>query len=365
MPELWWSASEKALWEKDDDGYFCPDYYPVKASDELPADAVKLVPAGDPMSYTDKLNEIREVIVEFGQLDKANQTSALETLEKIDVILDRPAAGSVERPCASCLTLGHCQRGDECDVSWTAAAPAEPREDVVALDAYRTVVAALKGKEAALEEIEAALGMKLAAGEPYSRLAEVIRERLADAHGQVVEHRECSCFVTPESLWTKHYDATEPGSMMEPNPECPVHFGQAVEHREDFVEATERALRNKQQLPRPWEVAGTVEHTPEMQAALERLAPIMIPNPNAGKPIPISELGQVVEHQPAADSALPIVERAREFCATQVLIEERDKNAAERDQLQARIGKALAACGGTDDERRIARILRGEEDSRG
>jgi NTP pyrophosphatase (non-canonical NTP hydrolase) len=53
-------------------------------------------------------------------------------------------------------------------------------ERVVAVDAYRAVVAALKGKEAALEEIEAALGVKLATGEPYSRLAEVIRERLAD-----------------------------------------------------------------------------------------------------------------------------------------------------------------------------------------
>jgi hypothetical protein len=53
-------------------------------------------------------------------------------------------------------------------------------ERVVAVDAYREVVTALKGKEAALEEIEAALGVKLATGEPYSRLAEVIRERLAD-----------------------------------------------------------------------------------------------------------------------------------------------------------------------------------------
>lgn len=38
---------------------------------------------------------------------------------------------------------------------------------------------------------------------------------------------ECICFVTPESQWTTHYDATEPGSTMEPNPECRVHFPSA------------------------------------------------------------------------------------------------------------------------------------------
>lgn len=42
VPDLWFSPSEKALWEKGEDGYFCPDYYPIRSSDALPADAVKL-----------------------------------------------------------------------------------------------------------------------------------------------------------------------------------------------------------------------------------------------------------------------------------------------------------------------------------
>jgi hypothetical protein len=33
----------------------------------------------------------------------------------------------------------------------------------------------------------------------------------------------CECFVVPEEQWTRHYDATEPGSMVEQNPDCPVH----------------------------------------------------------------------------------------------------------------------------------------------
>jgi hypothetical protein len=33
----------------------------------------------------------------------------------------------------------------------------------------------------------------------------------------------CECFVVPEEQWTRHYDATEPGSMFEQNPDCPVH----------------------------------------------------------------------------------------------------------------------------------------------
>lgn len=35
---------------------------------------------------------------------------------------------------------------------------------------------------------------------------------------------ECTCFVTPERTWTRYGSAVEPGSQMEPNPECPVHF---------------------------------------------------------------------------------------------------------------------------------------------
>lgn len=39
----------------------------------------------------------------------------------------------------------------------------------------------------------------------------------------------CECFVVPEEQWTRHYDATEPGSMFEQNPDCPVHPAKRVE----------------------------------------------------------------------------------------------------------------------------------------
>lgn len=35
---------------------------------------------------------------------------------------------------------------------------------------------------------------------------------------------ECTCFVTGERYWFRYGSAVEPGSQMEPNPECPVHF---------------------------------------------------------------------------------------------------------------------------------------------
>lgn len=34
----------------------------------------------------------------------------------------------------------------------------------------------------------------------------------------------CTCFVTPEHTWFYYGSAVEPGSQMEPNPECPEHF---------------------------------------------------------------------------------------------------------------------------------------------
>ncbi|WP_409186695.1 hypothetical protein F9C11_21640 [Amycolatopsis sp. VS8301801F10] len=76
------------------------------------------------------------------------------------------------------------------------------------------------------------------------------------------------------------------------------------------------------------------------------------------KPPPVES---AAEHQPAADSEddklAEIGRRVMDDWTREIA-----KLTAERDQLQARIKKALAACGGTDDERRIARILRGEED---
>jgi hypothetical protein len=35
---------------------------------------------------------------------------------------------------------------------------------------------------------------------------------------------KCTCFITPESTWTTYYGQVEPGSQLEPNYDCPVHF---------------------------------------------------------------------------------------------------------------------------------------------
>jgi len=34
----------------------------------------------------------------------------------------------------------------------------------------------------------------------------------------------CTCYVTDEKTWTRYGSAVEPGSQMEPNPDCPEHF---------------------------------------------------------------------------------------------------------------------------------------------
>ncbi|WP_427130359.1 hypothetical protein [Pseudarthrobacter sp. S9] len=34
----------------------------------------------------------------------------------------------------------------------------------------------------------------------------------------------CTCYRTPESTWTRYGSAVEPGSQIEPNPDCKVHF---------------------------------------------------------------------------------------------------------------------------------------------
>ncbi|ASR83414.1 hypothetical protein SEA_CHRISTIAN_31 [Arthrobacter phage Christian] len=34
---------------------------------------------------------------------------------------------------------------------------------------------------------------------------------------------ECQCYVADPKYWFTHYGAVEPGSMYEPNPDCPVH----------------------------------------------------------------------------------------------------------------------------------------------
>lgn len=38
-----------------------------------------------------------------------------------------------------------------------------------------------------------------------------------------VPDRKCTCHPTDPSMWTTHGSAVEPGSMYEPDPECPRH----------------------------------------------------------------------------------------------------------------------------------------------
>lgn len=42
----------------------------------------------------------------------------------------------------------------------------------------------------------------------------------------------CTCFMVDPKYWTTHYGAVDPGSMYEPNPECPEHFPDQHEHEE-------------------------------------------------------------------------------------------------------------------------------------
>ncbi len=90
---------------------------------------------------------------------------------------------------------------------------------------------------------------------PYPREVEGVTVEIApNPHGEQVR---CVCFTVPEERWTRHYDATEPGSMVEPNPDCPVHFPKAPQ---DDKVGTVRRLGNswfaKLVEPRsePWHV---------------------------------------------------------------------------------------------------------------
>lgn len=46
----------------------------------------------------------------------------------------------------------------------------------------------------------------------------------SEAIARTVGEPVCSCWVTDESTWTRYGSAVEPGSQMEPNPDCPEHF---------------------------------------------------------------------------------------------------------------------------------------------
>jgi hypothetical protein len=43
----------------------------------------------------------------------------------------------------------------------------------------------------------------------------------------------CTCHPVPEQYHTTHYGATEPGSTLEPDYGCAVHFPGVVEHDPD------------------------------------------------------------------------------------------------------------------------------------
>lgn len=83
---------------------------------------------------------------------------------------------------------------------------------------------------------------------------------------------DCICFITPEKSWTTHYGAVEPGSQMEPNYACPVHFPDA-----DYRTKLEFAI---------WQGVEDVSHedTPAdlVSAIVERVLAIApAPSPNA------------------------------------------------------------------------------------
>ncbi|MGH3703017.1 MAG: hypothetical protein ACRDT9_00170 [Agromyces sp.] len=46
----------------------------------------------------------------------------------------------------------------------------------------------------------------------------------ADREPEPAAGTKCECYVTDPSTWFRYGSAVEPGSQMEPNPDCPVHF---------------------------------------------------------------------------------------------------------------------------------------------
>lgn len=52
---------------------------------------------------------------------------------------------------------------------------------------------------------------------------------------------ECTCFILDVKYHTTHYGATDPATVMEPNPDCPVHFPKKQES--DAYDKLEKARR--------------------------------------------------------------------------------------------------------------------------
>ncbi len=68
---------------------------------------------------------------------------------------------------------------------------------------------------------------------------------------------ECTCFLLPPEMWTTHYGAVEPGSMYEPNPDCPEHFRKPPHRLSDgsWSDGVDRRLRlTDRGAPGRWEV---------------------------------------------------------------------------------------------------------------
>lgn len=75
----------------DDLGQTVLDYLTIASSEALPSGA--LASSLHPKDYHVILGQVRAAIVQFGQLDRSNQTTALETIEQIDVLLDDVPVG--------------------------------------------------------------------------------------------------------------------------------------------------------------------------------------------------------------------------------------------------------------------------------
>lgn len=56
----------------------------------------------------------------------------------------------------------------------------------------------------------------------------------------------CTCYWVDPKYWFTHYGAVEPGSTMEPNPDCPEHFPQPPTRVEYFGR-----LQVHQPVPKP------------------------------------------------------------------------------------------------------------------
>lgn len=61
--------------------------------------------------------------------------------------------------------------------------------------------------------------------------AEIEIDPRCPVHGD--DRPKCSCFETPPWMQHTEYGHTEPGSALEPNPECPVHFPAYAQHEKE------------------------------------------------------------------------------------------------------------------------------------